>query len=64
MHKAPPLCVKREVICPHTQNQGRLHQIMLEEDIDLIVRIYDALKGHPDWNDKKISEFFKIGIDI
>ena len=29
---------------------------MLEEDIDLIARIYNALKNHPDWNDEKIYE--------
>ena len=29
---------------------------MLEEDIDLMVRICDALKKHPDWDDEKIRE--------
>ena len=29
---------------------------MLEEDIDLIVRIYNVLKNHPEWNDEKIYE--------
>ena len=29
---------------------------MLEEDIDLIVRIYNTLKKHPDWNDEKVYE--------
>ena len=29
---------------------------MLEEDIDLIVRIYNTLENHPDWNDEKIYE--------
>ena len=29
---------------------------MLEEDIHLVVRICDALKKHPDWDDEKIGE--------
>ena len=29
---------------------------MLEEDIHLVVRICDALKKHPDWDDEKIRE--------
>ncbi|MCI9142852.1 MAG: Rpn family recombination-promoting nuclease/putative transposase [Lachnospiraceae bacterium] len=29
---------------------------ILEEDIDLIVHIYNTLKNHPDWNDEKIYE--------
>ena len=29
---------------------------MLEEDMELIVRIYNALKNHPDWNDEQIHE--------
>lgn len=30
-----------------------------EEHTNLIVRIYDALKGHSDWNDKKSVSFLK-----
>ena len=29
---------------------------MLEEDMDLVVRICDTLKKHPDWDDEKIRE--------
>ena len=28
---------------------------MLEEDMNLVVRICDALEKHPDWNDEQIS---------